>query len=75
VATSVRGLRELVTDDRDALVVPPDDAQALAAALRRVLDDPGLASSLAAAGSRVAGATSEADMVAAFLGLYERAAA
>jgi glycosyltransferase involved in cell wall biosynthesis len=75
VATSVRGLRELVADDRDALLVPPDDAQALAAALRRVLDDPGLASSLAAAGSRVAGATSEADMVAAFLGLYERAAA
>jgi glycosyltransferase involved in cell wall biosynthesis len=64
-----------VADGRDALLVPPDDAQALAAALRRVLEDPRLAADLAAAGAGVAGATSEADMVAAFLGLYRRAAA
>src|SRR3954471_5628267 len=42
VATDVRGLRELVTDGRNALLVS-EDADALAAAVRRVLDDPDLA--------------------------------
>ena len=41
----------------EALTVPPGDAVALADALRRVLDDPGLAAALGAAGrARVAGA-------------------
>jgi len=71
VATDVRGLRELVVDDQDALLVP-EEPEALAAALRRVLDDSGLAARLAEAGKRVEGAGSDDALVAGFLALYER---
>jgi glycosyltransferase involved in cell wall biosynthesis len=74
VATDVRGLRELVVDDRDALLVP-EDPDALAAALRRVLDDPELARRLGDAGRQVEGAGSDEQLVARFLDLYERLAA
>ena len=74
VATDVRGLRELVVDDQDALLVP-EEPEALAAALRRVLDDSGLAARLAEAGKRVEGAGSDEALVAGFLALYERLAA
>jgi glycosyltransferase involved in cell wall biosynthesis len=46
VATSVDGLRDVLGDDDNALVVPPKDAGALARALERVLDEPRLASRL-----------------------------
>ena len=72
VATSVRGLRELVTDGENALVVPPDDAQALAGALRRVLEDRVLAARLGEAGRRVPGAGSEDELISSFLALYEK---
>jgi glycosyltransferase involved in cell wall biosynthesis len=71
VATSVRGLRELVVDGRDALLVP-EEPEALAAALRRVLDDPGLAARLAEAGKQIEGAGSDDTLVDGFLALYER---
>jgi glycosyltransferase involved in cell wall biosynthesis len=74
VATDVRGLRELVTDQENALLVP-EEPHALAAALRRVLDDPGLAARLAAAGRQVDGAGSDDRLVARFLELYERLSA
>jgi glycosyltransferase involved in cell wall biosynthesis len=74
VATDVRGLRELVTDGREALLVP-EEPEALAAALRRVLDDPELARRLAVAGRRVEGAGSDEQLVTRFLELYERLAA
>jgi glycosyltransferase involved in cell wall biosynthesis len=74
VATSVRGLRELVVDGENALLVP-EDPDALAAALRRVLGDPELAQRLAEAGRRVEGAGSDERLVAQYLELYERLAA
>jgi glycosyltransferase involved in cell wall biosynthesis len=74
VATDVRGLRELVTDDQNALLVP-EEPRALAVALRRVLDDPELASRLGAAGTQVEGAGSDERLVARFLELYARLAA
>jgi glycosyltransferase involved in cell wall biosynthesis len=74
VATEVRGLRELVVDGENALLVP-EEPEALAAGLRRVLDDPELAARLAAAGRRVEGAGSDDTMVAGFLAQYERLAA
>jgi glycosyltransferase involved in cell wall biosynthesis len=46
VVTGVGGVPELVADT--ALVVPPGDPDALAAALRRLLEDPGLATDLGA---------------------------
>jgi glycosyltransferase involved in cell wall biosynthesis len=39
IATSVGGLREIVTDDETGLVVPVDDERALAAALSRLTSD------------------------------------
>ena len=74
VATNVRGLRELLADSEDALLVP-EEPEALAAALRRVLDDPELAARLSDAGRHVEGAGSDEALVAGFLALYERLAA
>lgn len=73
VATDVRGLRELLTNDENALLVP-EDSHALAAALRRVLDEPELGARLAAAGKQVEGAGSDEQLIARFLELYERLA-
>jgi glycosyltransferase involved in cell wall biosynthesis len=74
VATNVRGLRELLTDGENALLVP-EEPEALAAAIRRVLEDGELASRLADAGRRVEGAGSEQALVDGFLAIYERLAA
>jgi glycosyltransferase involved in cell wall biosynthesis len=41
VATSVSSIPEIVADGETGLLVPADDASALAAAVTRVLDDPG----------------------------------
>ena len=71
VSTAVRGLRELLTDGRDALLVPPNDPAALADALRRVLGDPGLGARLGEGGRALAGAHSEETMVARYLELYD----
>jgi glycosyltransferase involved in cell wall biosynthesis len=71
VATSVRGLRELLTDRVDALVVPPNDPSALAAALREVLGDCELAARLAAGGRALAATNSEEAMVERYLALYD----
>jgi glycosyltransferase involved in cell wall biosynthesis len=46
VVSAVGALPEHVDDGRTGLVVPPGDAGALAAALRRILDDPSLAARL-----------------------------
>ncbi len=70
VATSVRGLRELLSDGRTALLVPPDDPEALAAALNRLLADDALARSLAERGLQLAGRYTEDAMVTAYLDLY-----
>lgn len=72
VATSVRGIRELLTDGRDSLLVPAGDAAALAAALRRVLADGALASRLAQAGAELAAPYTEARMVERYLDVYTR---
>jgi glycosyltransferase involved in cell wall biosynthesis len=49
VATSVDGCREVLEHGRTGLLVPPRDAGALAAALVRVLGEPGLRAALSAA--------------------------
>lgn len=43
VVTDVGGMRELVSPDDDALMVPSENPQALADAMARILDDPELA--------------------------------
>lgn len=50
VAAAAQGPSELISDGETGLLVPPDDAQALAAAIRGMLDDPQRAARFAAAG-------------------------
>jgi L-malate glycosyltransferase len=50
VSTQVGGVPFIVEDGRTALLVPPQDPQAMAAAVLRLLADPGLHQRLAAAG-------------------------
>jgi glycosyltransferase involved in cell wall biosynthesis len=70
VATAGRGVRELLRDDVDALLVPVDDAAALAAGVRRVLTEPGLAQRLGESGRAAAASYTEARMVRDYLDLY-----
>jgi glycosyltransferase involved in cell wall biosynthesis len=48
VASDVGGIPELVEDGRSGFLVPPDDVEALVAALRKVLTDDGLRGALGA---------------------------
>lgn len=52
VATNVGGIPDTVTDGKTGLLVPPDDAQSAAAAIKRLLDDGSLRSMLGEAGAR-----------------------
>ncbi|MBV1823527.1 glycosyltransferase [Komagataeibacter oboediens] len=52
VACATAGPRAHVRDGENGMLVPIDDAPALAAALRRVLDDPALAARIVAGGRR-----------------------
>ena len=54
VVTAVGGNTELIQHEVTGLVVPPDDAAALRAAIERLLDDRGLANRLGAAAREVA---------------------
>ena len=70
VATRVGGVPGLTGEDA-ALLVPPGDARALAAAVRSVLTDAALAARLrAAAARRAAALPAEADSVTAALNAY-----
>jgi glycosyltransferase involved in cell wall biosynthesis len=72
VATPVGGTPELVTDGETGLLVPPRDPEALAAALRRVLDDPDLARRLGeAARARVAERFTAAEQARRILAIYD----
>ena len=42
VSTNISGIPELLTDNENGLIVPPEDPQALSAALERVIRDPDL---------------------------------
>lgn len=73
VTTDAYGPASMVTHDVDALLVARDDANALASALRRVLDDGDLSNALAIAGARAyrAGFTKTA-FVRVAMTLYDR---
>ena len=51
VSTPVSGITELLTDDVNGLLVPPDDARALAGAMTRAIRDPALRERLGSAGA------------------------
>lgn len=73
VATGVGGVPELALNERNALLVPPDDPEALASALGRVLGDPTLRAALAAAGRRTARDYTWDRVTARYLELAEEA--
>jgi len=71
VSSAIGGTDELIEDGSSGLLVPPGDAEALAAALRRVLDDPELRTSLAArARERVERDLTRERMAARVTGVY-----
>jgi glycosyltransferase involved in cell wall biosynthesis len=71
VASAVGGLAEAVVAERTGLLVPPGDAGALAAALRRLHDEPVLRARLGREGPRRVGEGFLAEqMVAAYEALY-----
>lgn len=73
VATQVGGNGELVSDGETGLLVPSDDAAAMAAALQRLHDEPGLAQRLGTAGREdVLRRFSLQAMVARYQGLYDQ---
>ena len=73
-ASCTGGIPHLTGEDA-AVLVPPGDAPALAAAVLAVLDDPGLAARLSeAARARAAALPGEAAAVDAALALYQRVA-
>ena len=55
MASDLPAYRKVTGDGRDAMLVPPGDVDALADALRRVLEDRGLGERLAVAGEARAG--------------------
>lgn len=73
VAAASQGPGALVRDGEDGLLVPVDDAEALAAGVRRLLDDPLLPIRLIQNGhARVEGEFSEAAVTAQWLDLFAR---
>jgi glycosyltransferase involved in cell wall biosynthesis len=73
VLTDIRGCREVARQDREALLVPPRDPQALAAAISRLAADSALRQRLGAAARRRAlERFSEAQVAERVVGHYRR---
>lgn len=71
IATAIGGTDEAVVDGVTGILVPPADPAALSAAIRRILDDPGAAAHLGAAGrQRVVSSFSTRRMVGAIEEVY-----
>jgi phosphatidylinositol alpha-mannosyltransferase len=70
VASSLDGYCQVATDDVDALLVPPGDVAALAAALGRVVDDSELSRRLVEAGSARADEFAMAALAARYVDIY-----
>lgn len=73
VAVAAGGVAEVVADGRTGLLADPDP-RALAAAIRRMLDDPGLRSRCAEAGREAAQEYAIGEIVARLVDLYRQAA-
>ncbi len=75
VATAVNGVPEVVRDGETGLLVPPEDPQALAAAIRAVLADPAGAAARATRARALAEAEHQwAQVARRYLALFDEAA-
>ena len=70
VASDLAGYRNVATHGTDAMLVPPSDAQALAGAIRSVLDDPSVAASLIAGGEVRAAELSMENLARLYVDIY-----
>ncbi|MRH79058.1 glycosyltransferase [Spiribacter sp. C176] len=71
ITTDVPGCREVVTHEQDGLLIPPRNADALAAAIARLADDPELCQQLgAAARQRALAEFDEQIVIEKTLGVY-----
>jgi phosphatidyl-myo-inositol alpha-mannosyltransferase len=75
VASDIDGYRTVARDGAEALLVPPSDPDALAAALRRALDDQRTRDDLIVAGRARAAEFSMTHLAERFVKIYERAIA
>jgi len=72
VAAASQGPSQLIADGKDGLLVPVDDAPAMAAAVRRVLGDADLAGDLARAGrARYEAEFTEARVIESYLKFFQ----
>jgi glycosyltransferase involved in cell wall biosynthesis len=70
IGTTAGGVREIIDDDVDGVLVPPDDARSLAQAIRKLAVDPVLRAKMGQAGRRKIIAKFDSSIGAAML--YER---
>ena len=75
VASALPGYRNVATDGVDAVLVAPGDADALAAALTRVINDEALASRLIAAGGGRADELAMSKLATRYIAIYQELAA
>jgi phosphatidylinositol alpha-mannosyltransferase len=75
VASDIPGYRNVAAPGRDAVMVPPDDPSALAAALRTILTDDDLADGIRSAGTTRVESFSMDRLAALYLERYERVVA
>jgi hypothetical protein len=71
IASDIDGYRDLVTENREGILVPPGDARALAAGLRRLIGDAALRERFAAEGLHTAQLYSWDTVAAQMSELYE----
>jgi phosphatidylinositol alpha-mannosyltransferase len=74
VASALDGYRNVATDGVNAVLVPPGDADALGAALRRVLGDPELSADLVERGTQRADDFAMSSLAATYVAIYRRLA-
>ena len=72
VQVANQGLEEIVKHEYDCLVVPPHDPAAIAAALIRLLETPGLSDRLTQAGSETAARCDASSQFEAFVTAFEQ---
>lgn len=72
VASDIAGYRRVARRDREAVLVPPGDADSLREALRRVLDDRTLAAGLVSAGAERARCFGMEGRASQYLSIYSR---